>query len=123
MIMNSISDIKHAFYINLLSRPDRKQHVEHQLKTVGISAERFNAIKMTNGAIGCSMSHLKILEEAKKNKLEHILILEDDVSLLDPALFLNSLTNFLKEHENFLGAESKARLSLSWVRWGVYKTR
>ena len=49
--MNSISDIKHAFYINLLSRSDRKQHVENQLKSIGINAQRFNAIKMTNGAI------------------------------------------------------------------------
>jgi GR25 family glycosyltransferase involved in LPS biosynthesis len=67
--MNSISDIKHAFYINLLSRPDRKYHVERQLQSVGISAERFNAIKMSNGAIGCSMSHLKIIETAKAAKV------------------------------------------------------
>ena len=36
--MNSISDIKHAFYINLLSRPDRKQHLENQLKKKDLSA-------------------------------------------------------------------------------------
>ena len=66
--MNSISDIKHAFYINLHCRPDRKQHVENQLTSIGINAERFNAIKMSNGAIGCSMSHLKIIENAKANK-------------------------------------------------------
>ena len=34
--MNNISDIKHAFYINLASRPDRKQHVEEQLNILGI---------------------------------------------------------------------------------------
>ena len=44
--MNNISDIKHAFYINLASRPDRKQHVEEQLKIMGIPAQRFNAIKL-----------------------------------------------------------------------------
>ena len=65
--MNSISDIKHAFYINLDTRPDRKVHVENQLQSVGITAERFNAIRLTNGAVGCSMSHLKILENAKVN--------------------------------------------------------
>ena len=37
-IMNNISDIKHSFYINLASRPDRKQHVEEQLKRININA-------------------------------------------------------------------------------------
>jgi len=64
--MNNINDIKHAFYINLDTRPDRKEHVETQLNMIGIKADRFKAIKLNNGAIGCSMSHLKLLENAKK---------------------------------------------------------
>jgi hypothetical protein len=56
--MNSIQDIKHVLYINLESRPDRKIHVEEQLRNVGINnGERFNAIKLNNGALGISMSH------------------------------------------------------------------
>ena len=86
--MNSITCIKHAFYINLHSRPDRKQHVENQLKSIGINAERFNAIKMSNGAIGCSMSHLKIIENAKANNWEHVLIVEDNILFTDTNLFL-----------------------------------
>ena len=65
--MNSIEDIQHAFYINLESRPDRKKHIEQQLNLLGINADRFNAIKLPNGALGCSMSHLKCLEIAKQN--------------------------------------------------------
>jgi len=99
--MNSISDIKHAFYINLLSRPDRKQHVENQLKTIGINAERFNAIKMLNGAIGCSMSHLKLIETAKANNWDHILIVEDDILFTDPTLFINQFNKFLSNHKSF----------------------
>lgn len=101
MIMNSISDIKHAFYINLLTRPDRKQHAEHQLKTVGIHAERFNAIKMTNGALGCSFSHLKLIETAKANNWEHILIVEDDILFTDPNLFTKQFNTFLSTHTDF----------------------
>ena len=86
--MNSISDIKHAFYINLDSRPDRKQHIENQLTTIGVHAERFKAIKLTNGALGCSMSHLKILEMAKKNAWSHVLIMEDDIKFLKPEVFI-----------------------------------
>ena len=43
-MISNISDIKHSFYINLESRPDRKKHVEEQLKIIGIQAERFNAL-------------------------------------------------------------------------------
>jgi glycosyl transferase family 25 len=99
--MNSISDIKHAFYINLLSRPDRKQHVENQLKTIGINAERFNAIKLDNGAVGCSMSHLKIIETAKANNWDHVLIVEDDILFTDPTLFINQFNKFLSNHKFF----------------------
>jgi glycosyl transferase family 25 len=99
--MNSISDIKHAMYINLYSRPDRKQHVENQLKTIGINAERFNAIKMDNGAIGCSMSHLKILETAKANNWEHVLIVEDDILFTNPPLFVKQFNKFISNHKDF----------------------
>lgn len=99
--MNSIQDIKHAFYINLLSRPDRKQHVEEQLKTLGITADRFNAIKLPNGALGCSMSHLKCLETAKKNGWSHLLIVEDDIKFLYTELFKKQLNLFLSKHSGW----------------------
>ena len=100
-IMNNISDIKHAFYINLASRPDRKQHVEEQLKIIGINAIRFNAIKLQNGALGCSMSHLKCLETAKQNNWSHLLIVEDDIKFLDPELFKSQLNKFFTNHSGW----------------------
>jgi GR25 family glycosyltransferase involved in LPS biosynthesis len=99
--MKSITDIKHAFYINLASRPDRKEHVEKQLQTIGIQAERFNAINLSNGAIGCSMSHLKCLEIAKKEGWSHLLIVEDDIKFLKPELFKSQLNNFLSTHSSW----------------------
>lgn len=99
-MINSISDIKHAYYINLDTRPDRKQHVETGLKRIGVNAQRFNAIKMKNGAIGCSMSHLKLLEIAKMNKFDHILIVEDDILFTQPDTFINQFNKFLKIHSN-----------------------
>ena len=99
--MNNISDIKHAFYINLASRPDRKQHVEEQLKIMGIPAQRFNAIKLANGAVGCSMSHLKCLETAKENNWPHLLVIEDDIKFLDPNLFKSQMTKFLSNHKSW----------------------
>jgi len=100
MSIKCLDDIKNAFYINLKHRIDRKEHVEKELKKLGIQATRFNAIKIANGAIGCSMSHLKILEDAKKNKLEHVLIIEDDIKFLDPELFKNQFNKFIELHGN-----------------------
>jgi len=100
MSIKCLDDIKNAFYINLEHRNDRKEHIENQLNSIGIKATRFNAIKMTNGAIGCSMSHLKILENAKKNKLDHVLIIEDDTTFIDPDLFKNQINKFFELHHN-----------------------
>jgi glycosyl transferase family 25 len=100
--MNDISDIDHTFYINLESRPDRKQHVEEQLHNIGIqNVTRFNAIQTLNGAIGCSLSHLKCLEIAKQNKYDHILIVEDDIQFLNPSLFVTQLNKFLTNHKTW----------------------
>ena len=102
MSLTNINDIKNAYYINLEHRPDRKQHVEEQLTNIGITnAYRFNAIKMENGAIGCSMSHLKLLQDAYSNKLDHILIVEDDITFLDPELFKTQLNKFLNTRRNW----------------------
>lgn len=99
--MNNISDINHAFYINLKSRPDRKQYVEMQLDKIGIKADRFNAIKLPNGALGCSMSHLKCLEIAQKNNWSHLLIVEDDITFLQPEILKNQLNLFLSNHNDW----------------------
>ena len=90
--LNNLSEIKHAFYINLESRPDRQIYVEKELKKIGIKADRFNAIKLPNGALGCSMSHLKCIEMAKENDWEHILIVEDDIQFLNHELFMNQIS-------------------------------
>jgi glycosyl transferase family 25 len=100
MCIESLDDIVNAFYINLEERIDRKINVENELNKIGITASRFNAIKVKNGAIGCSMSHLKILEMALENKLEHVLIVEDDIMFLDPDLFKKQINNFFVLHKN-----------------------
>ncbi len=87
---------RHGYYINLEHRTDRKTHVEGQLKTLGVSLERFNAIRMNNGAIGCTMSHLKCLQQAKVNNWEYTVIVEDDITFTKTELFKTQLDKFLK---------------------------
>ncbi len=42
----------------------------------------FSAIKNKNGAYGCAQSHKQLLHYAKKNKMDKILVLEDDISFI-----------------------------------------
>ena len=101
MPVTNLEDIKHAFYINLDHRTDRKEHVTNQLTNLGLQGfERFNAIKMENGAVGCSMSHLKILQSAVQNNWDHVLIVEDDITFLDPVLFRANFETFLQRNGN-----------------------
>jgi glycosyl transferase family 25 len=100
MSISCFDDIKHAYYINLERRVDRKEHVVNQFHTLGLNVIRFNAIQMKNGAIGCSMSHLKLLQTAIFNNFEHILIVEDDIKFLDPELFKTQFNKFIGVHGN-----------------------
>lgn len=96
-LINSLTDIKHIFYINLEHRKDRKEHVETQLKSVGLTQfERFNAVKLSNGRVGCSMSHLQCLKLAKERNYDHLLICEDDTTFLNPTLFKNQINTFFQ---------------------------
>ena len=99
--MKTISDIKHCFYINLDKRADRKQHVEEQLNQLKIPFNRFKAVELNNGSIGCSLSHLAILNKAKEEGLPHVLIVEDDIKFLNPSLFVTQINRFFSTVPNF----------------------
>ena len=53
---------------------------------------------MEHGAIGCSMSHLSLLQNALQNKFDHVLILEDDITFLNPELFNQNFNTFLQRN-------------------------
>ena len=97
-VIHSISDIKHCLYINLESRPDRKTHIEEQITGIGLHPIRFNAIKLKNGRIGCSMSHLKCLQIAKQSNWPHVMICEDDLKILNNAHFISHVNKFFSIH-------------------------
>ena len=85
---------KHTLYINLDSRTDRLEHVTNELKKMDINAERVKAVKLENGAVGCTMSHIKCLELAQKRDYEHVFICEDDILFLDPTLYKEKIPCF-----------------------------
>jgi len=100
MTMKSLDDIRHALYINLDSRDDRREHVDEQLAALkdgmhNLAPERFNAIKHANGAVGCSMSHMRCIKLAQEREWDHVLICEDDILFTNVPLFLTQLNKFL----------------------------
>jgi glycosyl transferase family 25 len=86
--------LNHVLYINLEHRADRLAHMHNQLALLGVSGERFNAVKTKSGAVGCMISHIKCLEIAMRNDYPQICIMEDDIQFLDIPVFKNSLQKF-----------------------------
>jgi glycosyl transferase family 25 len=91
--------LKHTLFINLEHRKDRLEHVQSEFKKMGIDAERINAVKMNNGAVGCTMSHIKCLELAKQRDYEYVFICEDDITFRNPELFKRNLQKFYENDD------------------------
>ncbi len=94
--------LENVYYINLEERVDRKVLVETELKKMKWKYERFNAIKHERGALGCSLSHLAIVEMAKEKDLDYVVILEDDIQFLQPEKYNKMLIDF----RNFVESNS-----------------
>jgi GR25 family glycosyltransferase involved in LPS biosynthesis len=71
----------HILVINLPERKDRWEDMEKDLESWDVPFERVDAVKMTPGWKGCSLSHKKCIEIAKQRKYPWVLILEDDCKL------------------------------------------
>jgi glycosyl transferase, family 25 len=80
-----------TYVINLVSRKDRLAEMSDQLKSIGTRFDSrlaaYSAVQpreqagfRTIGAHGCFRSHLGILEQAARDGLKSVLILEDDVN-------------------------------------------
>ena len=86
-----------AFYINLDTRTDRREHMEAQLARIGVAAERFSAVTpaqvdsadlalakrhaLSPGELACSRSHQRIWALLLERGLDGALIFEDDALL------------------------------------------
>jgi glycosyl transferase family 25 len=72
--------VDHVVYINLDHRTDRWEQIvaELALHFPPERVARFSAIKRENGALGCTLSHIAVLEMAKENQWKNVLVLEDD---------------------------------------------
>ena len=70
-------------YINLESRVDRDIHIKRELMRMGfLNSERFPAVSNENGAIGCTQSHLSVVQNAIEKRSEYIFVFEDDAQFI-----------------------------------------
>lgn len=121
MAQVSLNDcFDHIYCLTLTRRPERWKKVKQEFKKLNIEVERFPAIdgnSLSEGkikkypiinkyAIGCMLSHYKIIEDAKKHKYKNILIFEDDV--IFHKNFVEEFSNQIKKIKNwkilYLGA-------------------
>ena len=95
-MLRSFHDITNVLFINLDSRTDRRTHFESQFGNIrlGLQPQRFAAIRNADGAIGCSMSHVACMELAIKKKWDHVLVCEDDATIINPGQLVDQVNHF-----------------------------
>lgn len=95
-----LEQIDAIVYINLAHRTDRNEHILNEIHKIcndNSKIHRIDAIKNTNGALGCGLSHIKAMEYALlHNDWNTILIFEDDFTFKS-----NNSANIIKDI-NFL---------------------
>ena len=89
--------IDKIIYINLDSREDRNREIQEEFKRLQIPEDkiiRFSAIRhQTEGAIGCSQSHIAVLKMAMENNWKNYLVLEDDFNFIPDTTFIDNVFN------------------------------
>ena len=95
-MLRNFHDITNVVFINLDSRTDRRTHFELQFGNIrlGLQPQRFAAIRNADGAIGCSMSHIACMEMAIKKKWDHVLVCEDDATIINPDQLVDQVNHF-----------------------------
>ena len=87
--------IDKIIYINLDSREDRNREIQEEFKRLQVPEDkiiRFSAIRhVTEGAIGCSQSHIAVLKMAMENNWKNYMVLEDDFNFIPDATFIDNV--------------------------------
>ena len=94
----SLNDFDAIAYINLKHRKDRKKHILKELSRLKVNKKKIHHVQAHfvpfNGHLGCILSHIDALDWAIKQKLNNILILEDDCFFIDDANFINKTVEY-----------------------------
>ena len=93
--------LENNLVINLSTRPDRFEHVTNEFKQLELIPRRFNAFLTKDGAIGCTISHIRCLEIAIEEDKDYIFICEDDISFTDPYILKRNIKRFVDNVKNW----------------------
>ena len=91
-------DWNNHIYINLESRKDRNIQAINEISKLGVKPNRFNAVVAKAGIVGCVLSHMRVIKEAKDKGLPYICVFEDDL-VIKNAHVLNRKVNKLLNEE------------------------
>lgn len=112
-----------TFYINLDCRVDRRENIESQLSAFNIKAQRVSASvggeltqeqklfvnfedfyclmkrAISNGEIGCALSHRRVWQQIVDKNIDYALVLEDDVIIDKRLVDLLRADDFYYNHD------------------------
>uniref|UniRef100_A0A6C0HJW4 Glycosyl transferase family 25 domain-containing protein n=1 Tax=viral metagenome TaxID=1070528 RepID=A0A6C0HJW4_9ZZZZ len=109
--------VDHVVYINLDHRTDRWDQILAELAPhfPPEKVTRFSAIQRENGALGCTASHIAVIEMAKAAGWKNVLVVEDD------AMWISE--NFEEAYATLerlaAGAYDTIMLSSACARWYI----
>jgi len=69
------------FVVNLETRPDRLEDIKFELDYLGWDFELFKAVNR-NSYMGCTLSHLGIINIAKERGYKRVMVIEDDCDVM-----------------------------------------
>lgn len=97
MAMRTGTDSIPTHVINLESRPDRLSETATELAKMGITHwSRFEAVKESNGALGCALSHARLVEQLQGAQ-PAVMVCEDDIEfLVSPDALHDVVSEFLR---------------------------
>ena len=89
--------LNNVYYINLEKRTDKNEDIKKMLEPICNGYTRFNAIEKEKGYIGCSLSHLAVLNIGIEKNLDYIVICEDDFQIINHKYLLKHI-NLIKDN-------------------------
>jgi len=125
--INGNNNPYNLYVINLLNREDRRNQIIDELKETSLfNIYFFNAVKHSNGWMGCGLSHCYLITYAMENNLPYIIVAEDDfqfkISEEKIKKALDLLTSNLDKWDIFNGSPTFFEKDNAKEKVNFYKT-